>query len=149
MSLTEAPPGAPPARSRAAFGFVFVVVLIDMLSFGLIIPVLPKLVEQFEGGDPARAAYVLGVFGTAWALMQFLCSPITGALSDRFGRRPVLLLSMAGLGIDFAFMAMAPSLTLLFIGRVISGITTSSYSTAGAYIADVTPPDQRAARFGK
>jgi DHA1 family tetracycline resistance protein-like MFS transporter len=146
--MMETRPTAP-AASRAAFGFVFVVVLIDMLSFGLIIPVLPKLIKEFEAGDAARTAYVLGVFGTVWALMQFLCSPITGALSDRFGRRPVLLLSMAGLGIDFVFMAVAPSLTLLFFGRVLSGITTSSYSTAGAYIADVTPPEQRAARFGK
>lgn len=142
---TRSPPGGP---SRAAFGFIFVTVLLDMVAFGIIIPVLPKLIVQFEGGDAARAAHVLGVFGTAWAAMQFLCAPILGALSDRFGRRPVILLSITGLGIDYIFMALAPTLSLLFVGRIISGITTSSFSTAGAYIADVSPPEKRAARFG-
>jgi DHA1 family tetracycline resistance protein-like MFS transporter len=88
------------APSRAAFGFVFVVVLIDMLSFGVIIPVLPKLIIQFEGGNTTNAAYTLGVFGTVWALMQFLCSPLLGALSDRYGRRPVILISIAGCSSD-------------------------------------------------
>jgi DHA1 family tetracycline resistance protein-like MFS transporter len=133
---------------RAAFGFIFVTVLLDVLSFGVIIPVLPKLVIEFQGGDSASAAHVIGIFGTMWGLMQFFASPILGALSDHFGRRPVILLSIAGLGLDFILMALAPTLGWLFVGRIISGITSSTYGTAGAYIADVTPPEQRAAKFG-
>ena len=139
---------APREASRAAFGFIFVTVLLDMLAFGIIIPVLPKLVMQFQGGNPSSAAHVLGVFGTVWAAMQFVCAPIIGSLSDRFGRRPVILASIAGLGADFVLMAVAPTLTWLFIGRVLSGMTAASFSTAGAYIADVTPPEKRAAKFG-
>jgi DHA1 family tetracycline resistance protein-like MFS transporter len=112
------------------------------------IPVLPSLVLGFMGGDTAGAAKVFGLFATAWGLMQFLCSPLLGALSDRYGRRPVILISCLGLGIDYVFMALAPSLTLLFIGRIISGITAATISTAFAYIADVTPPDGRAKAFG-
>ena len=133
---------------RAAFAFVFVTVLLDMFAIGIIIPVLPKLVEDFMGGDTARAATIYGVFGTAWALMQFLFSPVLGSLSDRFGRRPIILLSNFGLGLDYILMALAPNVRWLFVGRVISGITAASISTAGAYIADVTPPEQRAAKFG-
>jgi DHA1 family tetracycline resistance protein-like MFS transporter len=128
--------------------FILVTVVLDMLSFGIIIPVLPKLVEDFVAGDTAQASVVYGLMGTAWALMQFLCSPIQGALSDRFGRRPVVLLSNAGLGLDYILMALAPNLSWLFLGRVISGIASSSFSTAGAYIADVTPLEKRAAAFG-
>jgi DHA1 family tetracycline resistance protein-like MFS transporter len=137
-----------PGPRRAAFAFVFVTVLLDMFAIGIIIPVLPKLVEDFMGGNTARAAIVYGVFGTAWALMQFLFSPVLGSLSDRFGRRPIILLSNFGLGLDYILMALAPSISWLFLGRVISGITAASVSTAGAYIADVTPPEQRAAKFG-
>src|ERR1043165_2224870 len=133
---------------RAAFAFVFVTVLLDMFAIGIIIPVLPKLVESFMGGDTARAAIVYGIFGTAWALMQFLFMPVLGTLSDRFGRRPIILLSNFGLGLDYILMALAPSVRWLFVGRVISGITAASVSTAGAYIADVTPAEQRAATFG-
>jgi DHA1 family tetracycline resistance protein-like MFS transporter len=129
--------------------FIFVTILLDMFALGLILPILPKLVESFVDNDTARAAEIFGLFGTAWALMQFLFSPVLGALSDRFGRRPVVLLSNLGLGLDYVLMALAPSLTWLFIGRVISGITSASVSTAFAYIADVTPPEQRAATFGK
>jgi DHA1 family tetracycline resistance protein-like MFS transporter len=143
--MTEPTPSAP---RRAAFAFVFVTVLLDMFAIGIIIPVLPKLVEDFMGGDTARAAIIYGVFGTAWALMQFLFSPVLGSLSDRFGRRPIILLSNFGLGLDYILMALAPNLRWLFVGRVISGITAASISTAGAYIADVTPPEQRAAKFG-
>jgi DHA1 family tetracycline resistance protein-like MFS transporter len=143
--MTE--PTAPGPR-RAAFAFVFVTVLLDMFAIGIIIPVLPKLVEDFMGGNTARAAIVYGVFGTAWALMQFLFSPVLGSLSDRFGRRPIILLSNFGLGLDYILMALAPSIRWLFVGRVISGITAASISTAGAYIADVTPPEERAAKFG-
>ena len=138
----------PPVRSGAA-AFIFVTILLDMLALGLILPILPKLVESFVDNDTATAARIFGLFGTAWALMQFLFSPILGALSDRFGRRPVVLLSNFGLALDYVLMALAPSLAWLFIGRVISGITSASISTAFAYIADVTPPERRAAVFGK
>lgn len=140
--------GPLPAPRRAAFIFIFITVLLDMFAIGVIIPVLPRLIEDFMGGDTARAAIIYGVFGTAWALMQFFFSPVLGSLSDRFGRRPVILLSNFGLGLDYVFMALAPSIGWLFVGRLISGVTAASVSTAGAYIADVTPPAQRAARFG-
>ncbi len=136
-----------PAR-RAAVAFIFVTVVLDILALGIIIPVLPVLVEDFLGGDTARAAAIFGVFGTAWALMQFLAAPVLGALSDRFGRRPVILISCAGLGADYFLMAMAPSLVWLFVGRLLSGVTSASFATAGAYIADVTPAEKRAAGFG-
>jgi DHA1 family tetracycline resistance protein-like MFS transporter len=138
----------PSAPRRAALAFIFVTVLIDMLAFGMIIPVLPTLVQDFVGGDAARAAQMYGVFGTAWALMQFIFSPVQGSLSDHFGRRTVILISCAGLGLDFILMALAPNLWWLLVGRVISGITAASFSTAGAYISDVTPPEKRAASFG-
>jgi len=137
-----------PARG-AAVAFIFVTILLDMLALGLIMPILPKLVESFLDNDTAQAARIFGLFGTAWALMQFLFSPILGNLSDRFGRRPVVLLSNFGLGLDYVLMALAPSLIWLFVGRVISGITSASISTAFAYIADITPPERRAAVFGK
>src|SRR5258705_7340690 len=139
-------PAAGPRRGTVAF--IFVTVLIDVLAIGLIIPVLPRLVQQFMGGDTARAASMYGIFGTTWALMQFLCSPVLGSLSDRFGRRPVILLSCLGLGLDYVFIALAPSLRWLFLGRILSGITAASFSTALAYITDVTPPERRAASFG-
>jgi DHA1 family tetracycline resistance protein-like MFS transporter len=138
---------AEPRRS-AALIFIFVTVVIDMLAFGMIIPVLPILVQNFVGGNAARAAEMYGVFGTAWALMQLIFAPVQGSLSDHFGRRPVILISCAGLGLDFILMALAPNLWWLLIGRVISGITAASFSTAGAYISDVTPPEKRAASFG-
>jgi MFS transporter, DHA1 family, tetracycline resistance protein len=115
----------------------------------VVIPILPKLVESFVNNDTANAARIFGLFGTVWALMQFFFSPIVGALSDRFGRRPVVLLSNFGLALDYVLMALAPTLSWLFIGRVISGITSASISTAFAYITDVTAPEQRAAVFGK
>ena len=133
---------------KAALAFIFVTVVIDVLAMGVIIPVLPKLVEGFLGGDTARAAAYYGLFGTVWALMQFTCSPILGALSDHVGRRPVILISCLGLGLDYVFMALAPTLGWLFVGRVISGITSASMATAYAYIADVTPPEKRAGSFG-
>src|SRR5205807_600940 len=142
------PQGAVSARRAPAFIFVFLTVLLDMLAIGMIVPVLPKLVVDFLSGDTARAAQIFGLFGAAWALMQFVFSPVQGALSDRFGRRPVILLSNFGLGIHYIFMALAPSLIWLFVGRLISGITSASISTAYAYIADVTPGEKRAGRFG-
>ena len=139
---------APPVRN-AAVAFIFVTILLDMFALGLIMPILPKLVESFVNNDTASAARIFGLFGTAWAAMQFIFSPILGGLSDRFGRRPVVLLSNFGLALDYVLMALAPSLIWLFIGRVISGITSASVSTAFAYIADITPPERRAAVFGK
>jgi DHA1 family tetracycline resistance protein-like MFS transporter len=138
---------SPPAR-RGAVIFIFVTVVLDVIAFGIIIPVFPRLIEGFLGGDTASAARMYGIFGTVWALMQFVFAPILGALSDRFGRRPVILLSILGLGLDYILMALAPTLTWLFIGRVISGITGASFSAAGAYVADVTSPEKRAAGFG-
>lgn len=135
-------------HQRAAVAFILVTVILDMVALGIVIPVLPKLIENFLSGDTARAALVYGVFGTAWALMQFLFSPLIGALSDRFGRRRIILLSNLGLGLDYLLMALAPNLVWLFIGRVIAGITAASISTSTAYIADVTPPEKRAASFG-
>jgi DHA1 family tetracycline resistance protein-like MFS transporter len=139
---------SPPAPRRAAIAFIFVTVVIDVLALGVIIPVLPRLVEGFLGGDTARAAAIYGAFGFVWALMQFVCSPMLGALSDHVGRRPVILISCLGLGLDYVFMALAPSLGWLFVGRVISGITSASLATAFAYIADVTPQEKRASSFG-
>jgi MFS transporter, DHA1 family, tetracycline resistance protein len=135
-------------HTKRALAFIFCTVALDVLALGLMIPVLPKIVLGFMGNDTAGAAEVFGLFATAWGLMQFLCSPLLGALSDRYGRRPVILISCLGLGLDYVFMALAPSLTLLFIGRIISGITAATISTAFAYIADVTPPDGRAKAFG-
>ncbi len=142
---------SPPPGSRfgqAAFAFIFVTILLDFLAFGIIAPVLPNLIIQFEHGNIARAASITGFFAFAWATMQFIFSPILGAWSDRFGRRPVILISCAGLGFDYILMALAPTLGWLFVGRLISGITTSNISTAFAYVTDVTPPERRAKQFG-
>lgn len=133
---------------RAAFAFIFVTVLLDMLSLGVVIPVLPKLVLAMTRNDMVHASEIYGAFGTVWGLMQFLSAPVIGALSDRFGRRPVVLASNAGLGLDYIVMALAPSLGWLLVGRIVSGITAASIPTAFAYIADVTEPEKRAARFG-
>jgi len=147
---SDAPPGAPAADPprRAALAFIFVTVMLDMLAVGIVVPVLPLLIKEFLDGDVARTAQMLGVFGTVWALMQFVFMPVLGALSDAHGRRKVVLLSNFGLGLDYFIMALAPSLGFLFAGRVISGITAASVTTASAYIADVTPPERRAAGFG-
>ena len=133
---------------RAATIFIFVTVLLDMITFGMIGPVLPKLIAGFVGNDYASAAQIIGVFATVWALMQFVCSPLLGMLSDRIGRRPVILISNAVSVIDYAIMALAPNLRWLFAGRVLSGIATSNITAASAYIADVTPPEKRASAFG-
>jgi DHA1 family tetracycline resistance protein-like MFS transporter len=147
MTLMSEPAPLPAAR-RAAVIFIFITVVIDVLGFGLIIPVLPKLVQQFMGGDAAKAAVIFGIFGTAWALMQFVFSPLLGAISDHFGRRKVILISCFGLGVDYIVMALAPDIYWLFAGRIISGVCAASFSTAGAYVADVAPPEKRASAFG-
>ncbi|MCK9538980.1 TCR/Tet family MFS transporter [Dokdonella sp.] len=133
---------------RAALVFIFVTVLLDMLSFGIIIPVLPHLIIELVGGSIAAAAVWVSAFGTVFMLMQFVFSPVQGALSDRFGRRTVILISSFGLGLDFLVMALAPVLWLLFVGRIASGICAASFSTANAYIADVTPKERRAGAYG-
>jgi DHA1 family tetracycline resistance protein-like MFS transporter len=133
---------------RAALAFIFVTVLLDMLALGMIVPVLPHLIEDFLGGDTPRAAQLVGLFGTVWALMQFFAMPVMGALSDRYGRRPVILLSNLGLGLDYVLMALAPNLWWLFVGRLISGVAAATISTAMAYVADVTPAERRAQSYG-
>src|SRR5438477_2322295 len=133
---------------QAAVIFILVTVTLDMLAIGLIAPVLPKLVLDFLGGDAPGAAKMFGVFGTVFALMQFVFSPVLGVLSDRFGRRPVILLSNLGLGLDYIVMAVAPTIGWLFLGRTISGITAASIATGMAYIADVVPREKRAGAFG-
>ncbi len=135
-------------NNRRALSFIFCTVTLDVLALGIMLPVLPTIVLGFMDGDTAGAAKVFGLFATVWGLMQFLSSPFMGALSDRYGRRPVILISCLGLGLDYIFMAVAPSLTLLFVGRIISGITAATISTAFAYIADVTTEDSRAKAFG-
>jgi len=138
----------PPAGRRAAATFIFFTVTLDMLALGMIAPVFPRLIEGFLHGDASSAARMLGLFGTVFAAMQFFCSPIVGSLSDRYGRRPLVLLSNFGLGLDYVLMAWAPTLNWLFLGRIISGLTSSSIPTAMAYMADVTPRERRAAAFG-
>ena len=133
---------------KAAVIFILVTVTLDILAMGLIIPVLPKLILDFLGGEMTDAAKWSARFAVVFALMQFFFSPLLGVLSDRFGRRPIILLSNLGLGLDYIVMAMAPTLSWLFLGRIISGITTSSIPTAMAYIADVTPKEKRAGAFG-
>ena len=135
-------------RRQAAVIFIFITVTLDILAMGVIAPVLPKLVLNFLGGSTSDAAKIFGVFGTVFAVMQFFFSPVLGVLSDRFGRRPIILLSSLGLGLDYFIMAWAPTLGWLFLGRVISGITAASLATAMAYLTDVVPPEKRAASFG-
>lgn len=133
---------------QAAMAFILIALTIDFLSFGIIAPVLPKLVRDFLGGSTADAARMFGIFGAVFAIMQFVFSPIFGILSDRYGRRPILIASMLGLGFDYIVMALAPGIGWLFIGRIISGITTSNVTTAYAYITDITTPEKRAGAMG-
>jgi DHA1 family tetracycline resistance protein-like MFS transporter len=145
--MSEAPE---PSRGRraAAFGFVFVSAVACSISIGIMVPVLPNLLKQFTGGDTAGATEWNVLFAVCGGAMSFFVGPILGLLSDMYGRRPVLLVSITGLGIDFLFMAFAPSLGWLFVGRLISGATSGVFSTANAYVADVTPPERRARAFG-
>jgi DHA1 family tetracycline resistance protein-like MFS transporter len=133
---------------KAALTFILITVALDMIALGIIIPVLPTLILSFLGGNAPRAAYWLGIFATVFALMQFFFMPVLGVISDRVGRRPVILLSNVGLGLDYFVMALAPSIGWLFVGRIISGITAASVTTAMAYISDVVVPEKRAGAFG-
>ncbi|KAK0341214.1 hypothetical protein LTR94_027328, partial [Friedmanniomyces endolithicus] len=136
-----------PKRLKAAMGFIFVTAVLDIMAMGIIIPVLPQLIEDFVGSN-AQAGVINGLFVALWAGMQFIASPIIGSLSDRFGRRPVILLSCAGLSIDYVLMALAPNLWWLALGRIIAGVTSSSFTTINAYMADITAPEQRARAYG-
>jgi MFS transporter, DHA1 family, tetracycline resistance protein len=137
---TKAPPGA--------MLFIFITVVIDMIAIGIIVPVLPRLIVSFLHGDLSHAAEITGIFGTVWAAMQFFCSPLLGMLSDRVGRRPVILISCVSTAIDFAIMALAPNLWWLFAGRVLSGMATANLTTAYAYVADITAESKRAQAYG-
>jgi DHA1 family tetracycline resistance protein-like MFS transporter len=134
-------------RRKAAIAFILVTALLDIVAMGIIIPVFPALVEEFTGSN-ADAGWINGVFVALWALMQFVASPIIGSLSDQHGRRPVILLSTVGLAADYVLMALAPSLWWLALGRIVAGITSSSFTTAFAYMADITPPEGRARAYG-
>ncbi|GAA0891321.1 tetracycline resistance MFS efflux pump [Fulvivirga kasyanovii] len=135
-------------NSKAAIGFIFVTLLIDVIGLGIIIPVMPTLIAELINGDISDAAVYGGWLVFAYASMQFVFAPVLGGLSDRFGRRPVLLFSLFGFGVDYIFMALAPTIGWLFVGRLISGITGASFTTASAYIADVSPPEKRSQNFG-
>lgn len=139
------PPTSHPRQ--AAVAFILVTALLDIMSMGIIIPVLPPLIEDLAGSKQFAGLWN-GVFVALWAAMQFLCSPVIGSLSDRFGRRPVILLSVGGLAADFVLMALAPDLWWLALGRMIGGITASNFTTTYAYMADITPPEQRARNYG-
>src|SRR5690606_19876894 len=130
-----------------SLAFIFVTAVLDIVAMGIVIPVLPGLIEDFVGSN-ARAGIINGVFVALWAAMQFVCSPIIGSLSDQYGRRPVILISCAGLSIDYVLMALAPDLWWLALGRIIAGITSSSFTTIYAYMADITEPAKRARAYG-
>jgi DHA1 family tetracycline resistance protein-like MFS transporter len=136
------------ASTRVRTIAVLAVVYIDMLGIGLAFPILPKLIEQFERGNVSRASFIFGILAGAYALMQFLLAPALGALSDRYGRRPIILLSLLGMGINYVLLGFAPNLIWLAAGRLISGAMGASFSTANAYLADITPPEKRAQSFG-
>lgn len=133
---------------RPALSFIFITLLIDVTGLGIIIPVLPKLIQELSGGTLSEASQYGGWMLFAYAFMQFLCAPIMGGLSDRYGRRPVLLASLFGFGLDYILMAFAPTLGWLFVGRIIAGIMGASFTTGAAYIADVSTPEKRAQNFG-
>jgi DHA1 family tetracycline resistance protein-like MFS transporter len=135
-------------KGQAALGFIFVTLLIDVIGFGIIIPVLPQLIQHLIHGNISDAAPYAGLLTFAYAATQFLFSPMIGNLSDKFGRRPVLLSSLLGFGIDYLFLAFAPTVWWLLVGRIIAGITGASFTTANAYIADISTPEKRAANFG-
>lgn len=135
-------------KKNAALGFIFVTLLIDIIGFGIIIPVIPQLLGELEGVSVSEAAKYGGWLVAAFGVMQFLFSPLIGNLSDRYGRRPVLLLSLFGLGVDYILVVFAPSLAWLFVGRIVAGIMGASFTTAAAYIADISTPENRAQNFG-
>lgn len=136
-----------PKVRRAAIAFILVTAVLDIVAMGIVIPVLPHLIEEFVGSN-ARAGLLNGVFVALWAGMQFLASPVIGSLSDQYGRRPVILISCAGLAADYVLMALAPNLWWLAVGRLVAGVTSSSFTTIYAYMADITEPEKRARAYG-
>jgi DHA1 family tetracycline resistance protein-like MFS transporter len=136
------------SSKKAAIGFIFLTLLIDVTGLGLIIPVLPRLIESMTTGDISTASQWGGWLTFSYAIVQFICAPIIGGLSDKFGRRPVLLLSLLGFGIDYLFLSFAPTIGWLFVGRIIAGVTGASFTTASAYIADISTNENRAQNFG-
>jgi DHA1 family tetracycline resistance protein-like MFS transporter len=150
--ITDAPPPARPRGRQAAFGFIYATAVMNALSFGLMIPVLPGLIRSFIGATntatTAAAADWQFVFTLTWGFMQFVSGPVLGMISDRYGRRPVMLISILGLSLDFMVMALAPTLAWLLLGRVLNGATAASFSTANAYVADIATPANRARYFG-
>ncbi|MBD7939857.1 TCR/Tet family MFS transporter [Brevundimonas guildfordensis] len=136
-----------PKVRRAAIAFILVTAVLDIVAMGIVIPVLPHLIEEFVGSN-AKAGLLNGVFVALWAGMQFLASPVIGSLSDQYGRRPVILISCAGLAADYVLMALAPNLWWLAVGRLIAGVTSSSFTTIYAYMADITEPEKRARAYG-
>ena len=133
---------------QAAIGFIFVTILIDTIGFGIIIPVLPDLIMELTHGTTSEAARIGGWLLFAFAIVQFLFAPVLGGLSDRFGRRPILLGSLFGFGLDYIFLALAPTIGWLFVGRIIAGALGASFTTVGAYIADISTPEKRGQNFG-
>lgn len=147
-SPADSPEAPAPRGRKAAFAFVFITVFLDLLAMGLIVPVLPNLVNEMTGGDLSAAALMVGAFSFAWAAMQFLFMPILGGLSDQIGRRPILLISNFGQAISLVLTAVSPGFGVLLVSRMLSGAVSAVSSTANAYIADVEPPERRAAKFG-
>jgi MFS transporter, DHA1 family, tetracycline resistance protein len=137
-----------PRDTRGAFVFLFIAVLVDSIGFGIILPVLPRLIIELTGVGVDRAAAYGGWLSFVYALMQFFCAPVLGNLSDRFGRRPVLLFALMALGCDYLIMGLAPAIGWLFAGRLIAGVAGASFTPAYAYVADITPPERRAQSFG-
>lgn len=135
-------------KAQPRLGFIFVTLFLDVVGLGIVIPVLPKLIESLTNNQIGTASTIYGLFVAVYALMQFLFAPVLGSLSDQFGRRPVILLSLLGSGIDYVLLGFAPSIEWLFVGRVISGLTAANFTAVTAYIADVSPPEKRAQNFG-
>src|SRR5688572_8092173 len=145
--MTDIPPGGP-RKQRHALAFIAVTLLLDTIGFGLIMPVIPRLLVELTGESLSRAAVYGGWLGFVYAALQFVCAPVLGNLSDRFGRRRVLLFAIAALGIDYIIMGLAPTLAWLFIGRAIAGAAGASFTPAYAYVADISAPEKRAQNFG-
>lgn len=146
MSLLVAPLAG--KHRPASLGFILATLVIDALGFGLVVPIVPASVLQLSGLPVSAASLWVGMLLACFALMQFVCEPVLGALSDRFGRRPVLVLSLCGICVNYLLLAWAPSMTWLFVGRLVAGATAANAATAIAYVADVTPPSLRSGRFG-
>jgi len=135
-------------NQKASLVFIFVTILVDVIGIGIIVPVLPTLITELSGEGLSKASQIGGWLMGAYALMQFFCAPALGALSDRYGRRPIILLALLGLGLDYIFHAWAPTMTWLFIGRILAGVTGASFTVATAYIADISTPEKKAQNFG-